>query len=70
MIAPAGVGGGTAAASVGAVDDVVVDQGGAVEKFDDSGEFDGAAAFGRRTGGVAVTEQKQCRAKALPSPAE
>ena len=37
MIAPAGVGGGAAAAGVGAVDDVVVNQSGAVEEFDDGG---------------------------------
>jgi len=37
MIAPAGVGGGAAAAGVGAVDDVVVDQSGTVEEFDYGG---------------------------------
>jgi hypothetical protein len=48
MIAPAGVGGGAAAASVGAVDDVVVNKRGAVEKFDDCGETNGAGTI--RTG--------------------
>ncbi len=48
-IAPGGVGGGTAAADVGFVDDVVVDEGGGVEHFDDGAEADatgGAAAEG------------------------
>jgi hypothetical protein len=48
MIAPAGVGGRAAAASVSAVDDVVVDQRSAVEKFDNGGEANGAATI--RTG--------------------
>src|ERR1700674_5815100 len=34
MIAPAGIGGRAAAASVGAVDDIVVNESGAVEEFD------------------------------------
>ena len=48
VIAPAGIRGGPAAAGVGAVDDVVVDQRGAVQQFDDGGEANGAAAGVRR----------------------
>ena len=44
MIAPAGIGRRTAAAGVGAVDDVVVNQRGAVKQFDDRGETNGAGA--------------------------
>jgi len=54
MIAPAGVGGGAAAAGVGAVDDVVVDQSGTVEEFDYGGKFDGAAGVAFASGGIAV----------------
>jgi hypothetical protein len=48
MIAPAGIGGGAAAARVGTVNDIVVDERGAVEEFDNGGEADGAGAV--RTG--------------------
>src|SRR6185369_6465259 len=44
VIAPAGVRRGAAAAGVGRVDDVVVDERGAVEEFDDGGKSNGAAA--------------------------
>ena len=57
-VAPGGVGGGAAAAGVGFVDDVVVDEGGGVEHLDDGAEAD--AGFGwcsraiwRRAGGAA-----------------
>src|ERR1019366_9529381 len=43
-IAPCGVGGGTAAAEFGLVDDVVVDQGGGVEHLDDGAETDARMA--------------------------
>jgi hypothetical protein len=39
-VAPGGVGGGAAAAGVGLVDDVVVDEGGGVEHLDDGAEAD------------------------------
>ena len=44
MIAPTGIGRGAAAARVGAVDDIVVNQRGAVEQFHDGGEPDGATS--------------------------
>ncbi len=51
-VAPGGVGGGAAAAGVGLVDDVVVDEGGGVEHLDDGAETDAGVAgaaegFGR-----------------------
>ena len=46
MVAPAGIGGGAATARVGGVDDVVVDERGAVEKLNDGGEFYGALTIG------------------------
>ena len=58
MIAPAGVGGGTAAASVGTVDDVVVNESGAVKEFDDGGEFDSAARITFASSSVAVGKQQ------------
>src|SRR6202030_2876235 len=70
MIAPAGVGGGAATACVGAINHIVVDKGGAVEEFDDGGELDGAAGIAIASGSVAVSEQEQCGAETLPSPAE
>jgi hypothetical protein len=42
MIAPSGVGGGTAAARISAVNDVIVDQRRTVEKLDDGGQANGA----------------------------
>ena len=45
MISPAGIGGRAAAASVSAVDDVVVDERGTMKKFDYSGETDGAGTI-------------------------
>jgi len=69
VIAPAGIGRGAAAASIGAVDDVIVNKCGAVEEFDDSGELDGAARVTFASGSVAVGEQEQCGAEALSSPA-
>ena len=44
-VAPGGVGGGAAAAGVGLVDDVVVDEGGGVEHLDDGAEADAASAL-------------------------
>jgi hypothetical protein len=70
VIAPAGIRGGAAAAGVGTVDDIVVNERGAVEKFDDGGELDGAAGIAFASGSVAVSKQEQCGAEALPSPAE
>jgi len=58
---------GRAAARVGAVDHVVVDQRGAVQKFDDGGEANGAAILAAR---VACGEKQESGAQALPSPAE
>ena len=69
MIAPTTIGRGTTAARVRTIDDIVMNQGGAVEKFDDGGEPDGAAPIGLPSG-VAVTKQQESRPKALPSPAE
>ena len=43
-VAPGGVGGGAAAAGVGLVDDVVVDEGGGVEHLDDGAEADAGVA--------------------------
>ena len=43
-VAPGGVGGGAAAAGVGFVDDVVVDEGGGVEHLDDCAEADAGLA--------------------------
>ena len=70
MVAPAGIGRGAAAARVGAVNHIVMNQRGAVEKFDNGGESDGAATVGLASGGVAMTKQQESGAKALPSPAE
>ncbi len=46
VISPAGIGGRATPTSVCAVDHVVMNQRGAVKKFHDSGEFDGAATVG------------------------
>ena len=67
MIAPAGVSRRTAAARVGAINHVIVNQRGAVEKFDDSGKVYRALAIRTR---VTVGEQKERRAQTLPSSAE
>jgi hypothetical protein len=56
MIAPAGIGGGAAAAGVSAVYDVVVDESGAVKEFDYGGETNGSGAI---FAGVSVGEQEQ-----------
>jgi len=45
VIAPSGIRGGAAAAGIGAVDHVVVNQCRAVQKLDDSGEANGAAVL-------------------------
>ncbi len=61
-VAPLGVGGGAAAAGLGFVDDVVVDQGGGVDDFDHRAELDGAAlAVAKQPGG----EQEQDGTNAL-----
>ncbi len=46
MIAPTGIGRGASAARVSTIDDVVVDQRGAVDQFDNGGKPDGAASVG------------------------
>ncbi len=43
-VAPGGVGGGAAAAGIGLVDDIVVDEGGGVEHLDDGTEADAGVA--------------------------
>jgi hypothetical protein len=70
VIAPAGIRGRATAARVGAINDVVVNEGGAVEEFDYGGELDGAAGVAFASGGVAVGKQEQRWAETLPSPAE
>ena len=45
MIAPARIGGRAAAAGVGAVDHIIVNQSGAVKQFDHGGELDGTAGI-------------------------
>jgi len=65
MIAPAGIGGRTAAAGIGAINHIVVDEGSAVEEFDDGGEADGTARVGRAAASVAVTEKEQRGAETL-----
>ena len=67
MIAPAGICGGAAAASVGAVYDVIVYEGGAVKKFDYHSE---ANCSGTIFAGVSVGEQEQRGAQALATPAQ
>jgi len=67
MIAPAGIGGGAAAAGVGAVDDVVVDQRGAVEELNYGGQ---ANRTGAVFAGVAVAEEKQSGTQAFAAAAE
>ncbi len=56
-VAPGGVGGGAAAAGVGLVDDVVVDEGGGVEHFDDGAEAD--AGVGGGAEGLGGEQQEQ-----------
>ena len=70
MIAPAGVGGGPAAARVRAINHIVVNQSRAVEKFDDGGKLNGALRVAIAAGGVTVGQQQQRGAQTLPSPAE
>jgi len=61
-VAPGGVGGGAAAAGVGLVDDVVVDEGGGVKHLDDGAEADaGVAGTAEGFGG----EEEQQGADAL-----
>jgi len=67
MIAPAGVGRRAAPARVGAVDDVIVDQRRAVEKFDDGSELDSA---GSAVSSVARGEKQQRGAQALSAAAQ
>jgi hypothetical protein len=62
VIAPAGVGGGATAARVCAVDDIVVDERGAVNHFDDRAQGNGSAALVAAGSGG---EQKQSGTKAL-----
>src|SRR5260370_31055859 len=67
MIAPFGIGGGAAAACVGAVDHVVVNQRCAVQKLDDSGKADGTAIFATC---VTRGKKQESGTHALPSAAE
>jgi hypothetical protein len=67
MIAPPRICRGASAAGIGAVDDVVVNQRGAVEKLDDGRESDGTVTG---TAGVSRGEKKQCRAQAFSAAAE
>jgi len=67
VIAPAGIGGRAAAASVSAVDDVVVDERGTMKKFDYSGETDGAWTI---FAGVRIGKQKQRWAQAFAASAK
>ena len=67
MIAPFGIGGRAAAARVGAVDHVVVNQRGAVQKFDDGREANGAGIPAAR---VARGEEQKSGAQSLPSTAK
>lgn len=70
MIAPTGVCRRTAAASVRAIDDVVVNQRGAMQEFDHGCELDGAAAVRIPAGSVTMAQEQQSRPEALPSPAQ
>ena len=67
MIAPAGICGRAATASVGAVNHVVVDERGTVQKFDYSGE---ANCSGTIFSCVGVGEQEQRRTQALAASTE
>jgi hypothetical protein len=67
MIAPPRICGGTAAACVRAVDDVIVDQCGAVQKLDHRGKSDGAAILAAR---IAGGQQKQRWAQPFSSSAQ
>src|SRR5260370_2946161 len=67
VIAPSGIRGGAAAARVGIVDDVVVNQCRAGKKLDDSREANGTAVL---AAGVAGGEKQERWTHALPSPAE
>src|SRR5260370_11510051 len=67
VIAPSGIRGGAAAARVGTVDHVVVNQCRAVQKLDDSREANGTAVL---AAGVASGEKQERSTHALPSPAQ
>jgi hypothetical protein len=67
MIAPAGICGRAAAASVSAVYNVVVDEGGAVQEFDYGGETNCAGTI---FSSVGVGEQQQRGAQALAASTE
>src|SRR5215831_13941952 len=67
VIAPAGVGRRPAAAGVGAVDHVIVDQRRAVQKLDHRRKMDGALPIGA---GITVGKEQQGGSQALPSSAE
>jgi hypothetical protein len=58
MITPAGIRGGAAAAGVGAIDYIVVNQGGAVEEFDYGGQFYGAPCVPTASCGVSMTKKQ------------
>jgi predicted FMN-binding regulatory protein PaiB len=67
MIAPFRICRGAAAARVGAVDYVIVDQRGTVQQFDDGRKANGAAVFAAR---VTRGEKQERWTQALPSPAQ
>ena len=67
MISPAGISRWAAAARVGAVNHVVMNQCGAVEKLHDGGKMNRAVAIWAR---VTVRKQKQRGTKTLPSSAK
>src|SRR5258708_40127841 len=67
MIAASGIGGGAAAARVGAVDHVVVNQRCAMQKLDDGGKANGATVLAAR---VTRGKEQERGTHALPSPAQ
>src|SRR6266851_2473824 len=67
MIAPSGIGGRAAAARVGAVDDVVVNQRCAMQKLDDGCKANRAEILAAR---IACGKNQEGRAHALPAPAQ
>jgi hypothetical protein len=67
MIAPAGICGGAAAAGVGAVDNIIVDERGTVQKFDYGGE---ANCPGAIFSGISVSEQEQRGTQAFAASAK
>ena len=58
-VAPGGVGGGAAATNVGLVDDVVVNEGGGVEHFNDGAEADAAGGGGGRVAAEGLGREQE-----------